>query len=258
MKSKINLENAYFKFIEDSINKLELLNEYQENDSYIKKNSEFNKDNKYRILNKTEKQIIFEIAQNNLELREELIKIMYLIKKMKFITPDMLNTIYSPNRSAEENNYNLLQLASIFGGPLNKKTYSVLGSKYVYTNKKYKFNEDILNYYNKASYILCKIHSSNKNIKVIDVNTELKCKNNNIYAIIKVALSCNKDIRYIYIIPSIDSYTYFKSNYNGIFLNTERVGEILKKIDIVNEILINYDIEKIKGLSDTALLTYNI
>lgn len=194
------------------------------------------------------KAMIIEMTKDNYKKREELFKIMKILKKSKFITPDMLNEIYEKNNTADENNFNLLQLSSMFGGPLNKKTFCVLTRKYVYTDENLFLDENTLNAFNKASYILCNLNNISEFIRIEDIETTINFRKNKYYTIIKVTLLRDNIKKTIALVPDRQSFEYYSLENIAIFLNIQKVGEILKKsTGLVNSIFENKTPEELSN-----------
>lgn len=164
---------------------------------------------------------------------EEMQYILNIIEKTKFLTPDMLTSIFNKNKTLEYNNFSLLKLASIFGGPLLKTTYSVLDNKYVYTNKDSYINKKTLDGFNKASYLLCALNNNNNDVNIVDIETQLNYSNDKFYTLIKVTLSKNNQFKVVNIILNSDDLKYYQDFDEGIYLNIEKIGYLLKRIEII-------------------------
>lgn len=200
------------------------------------------------------KAMILEKTTNNPKQRDDLFNILNLIKKIKFLTPDILNSIYATDNSEDDNNFNLLQLATIFGGPLNKTTYCVINRKYVYTDKNAFLDKATLDFFNKSSYVLCKLHTFSEDIKIFDISTDIEYKNEKFYTLIKISTVKQGELKTLYLIPNKESYEYYKQLNYGVFLNIQKVGEILSKIEYITDKI--YSEENINGLSKDLLFTY--
>lgn len=159
--------------------------------------------------------------------------ILNIIEKTKFLTPNMLTSIYNTNSSLEDNNFSLLKLASAFGGPLLKTTYSVIDSKYVYTNKNSYINKATLDGFNKASYLLCSLNNNIKEINISDIETQLNYDNDKFYTLIKVTLIKNTESKKINIILNSSDLEYYKDYNDEMYLNIENIGYLLKRVDII-------------------------